>query len=367
MRWSLGLHIAVVLVVAMAAAITVIGLLWLMLGAPQVHVSGPLRPSDTYDAIKIALAVVAGAGGVVALVVAYRRQHLSEAANAHEYDKALIERFGAAAEQLGADQSSVRMAGAYAMARLADKWPQERQMCIDVLCGYLRMPHASDPPADDRMLAEWQREREVRATVLGLIAAHLRDGAPASWQGRDLDFTGAVLHQADFRRTRFAGGDILFIKTLFVGHGQDQVIFDEADFAEGCCVYFRLAEFRSGTLRFNRATFSGGWVTFDGARFTGAQVNFRDAAFSGGEVPFEGAEFSGGTVDFTGATFTGSMVNFAEHNLPSVYTTVSAALFNGGTVDLSQVADFTHPPRFGLQSLPPGLRLPPGTNISDLP
>ncbi|AZQ39779.1 hypothetical protein EJ357_45395 [Streptomyces cyaneochromogenes] len=130
MRWHLGLHIAVVLVLAVAAGITVLGLLWLMLGAPRVQATGPLKPSDAYDAIKIALAVVAGIGGVVALVVAYRRQHLSEATDAREYDKALIERFGAAAEQLGADQPAVRMAGAYAMARLADEWPQERQCAM---------------------------------------------------------------------------------------------------------------------------------------------------------------------------------------------------------------------------------------------
>ena len=132
---------------------------------------------------------------MVALVVAYRRQHLSEATDAREYDKALVERFGAAAEQLGADQPAVRLAGAYAMARLADEWPQERQMCIDVLCGYLRLPHAPDPPTDAQALAAWQREREVRVTVLGLIATHLRDGVLASWQGCDLDFTGAVLER----------------------------------------------------------------------------------------------------------------------------------------------------------------------------
>ncbi|MEU6472510.1 pentapeptide repeat-containing protein [Streptomyces massasporeus] len=367
MRWPLGLHIVVVLVLAVAAALTVLGLLWLMLGAPRVQVAGPLKPGDTYDAIKIALAVVAGVGGVVALVVAYRRQHLSEATDLREYDKALIERFGAAAEQLGADQPAVRMAGAYAMARLADEWPQERQMCIDVLCGYLRMPHAPDPPADDQALASWQREREVRVTVLGLIAAHLRDGAPASWQGYDLDFTGAVLDEADFRGARFTGGDILFVKTLFAGHGTDQIIFDDVDFSEGTHVYFRLAEFRSGTVRFNRATFSGGWVTFDGARFTGACVNFRESAFTRGAVPFEGAEFSAGTVDFTGATFTGATVNFGEHHLPSIYRTAPPARFSGGTVDLSQIADFSHPPRFGLQVMPSGLRLPSGTSISDLP
>lgn len=367
MRWPLGLHIAVALVLAMAAAITVLGLLWLTLGAPQLRVSESLKPSDTYDAIKIALAVVAGAGGVVALVVAYRRQHLSETTDAREYEKALIERFGAAAEQLGADQPAVRMAGTYAMARLADEWPQERQMCIDVLCGYLRMPHAPDPPTDDEALTAWQRERKVRETVLQLIGAHLRDDGPESWQGYDLNFAGAVIDVADFRGARFTGGNIIFVETLFVAHGRDQVIFDDVDFAEGSYVYFRLAEFRSGSVRFNRATFSGGWVTFDSARFTGAQVSFRDAAFTAGEILFEDAEFSHGCIDFSGATFTGSTVNFGEHHLPSIYHTVPPARFSGGTVDFSHAADFTRPPRFGLQALPPGLQLPSGTNISGLP
>ncbi|WP_158710089.1 pentapeptide repeat-containing protein [Streptomyces katrae] len=367
MRWPLVLHVVTALLLAGAASITILGLLWLTLGTPRVQVAGPLKPGDTYDAIKIALAVVAGAGGVVALVVAYRRQHLNETTDAREYDKALIERFGAAAGQLGADQPAVRMAGAYAMARLADEWPQERQMCIDVLCGYLRMPHAPDPPTDDQVLTAWRRERKVRETVLQLIGAHLRDEAPESWQGHDLNFAGAVIDVADLRGARFTGGDIVFVETLFVAHGRDQVIFDEVDFAEGSCVYFRLAEFRSGSVRFNRATFSGGWVTFDSARFTGAQVSFRDAAFTAGEVLFEDTEFSEGCVDFEGATFTGSTVNFREHHLPSVYVTVPPARFGGATVDFSQAADFTHPPRFGLQALPPGLRLPPGTSVSDLP
>lgn len=367
MSWSLGRHVGVVLALACVAAVAVLGLLWLLLGAPPIRVAGPLDPADTYDAIKIALAVVAGSGGVVALVVAYRRQQLSESGDARERDRALTERFGAAAEQLGADRPAVRMAGASAMARLADQWPQERQMCIDVLCGYLRMPHAPEPPGEEEALTAWRREREVRLTVLRLIAAHLRDGSPHSWQGYDLDFTGAVLDEADFRRARFTGGEIVFIKALFVGHGHDQVVFDEVRFDEGAHVYFRLAEFRNGAVRFNRAVFNGGWVTFDNACFADALVSFRDATFGAGEILFEGAEFRGGRVDFTGAAFTGGTVDFGEHRLESVYATVPPARFTGATVDLSRPTDFSHPPRFGLQETPPGLQLPPGIDIAELP
>ncbi|MFI7180516.1 pentapeptide repeat-containing protein [Streptomyces spororaveus] len=367
MRRSLSLHVAVVLLVSALIVCILAAALWLLLGRPGLHVAGPLKSGDVYDGIKIALAIVAGAGGVVALVVAYRRQHLNEVSEEREHGRSFTDRFGAAADQLGSDQPAARMAGAYAMARLADEWHQERQMCIDVLCGYLRMPYPPDPPADEPGFTAWQRERETRKTVLRLIAAHLREDSPESWQGYDFDFTGAVLDEADFRGARFTGGDIIFIKAVFVGHDHDQVVFDEVEFAEGSHVYFRLAEFRSGTVRFDRAVFSGGWVTFDTSRFTGARVNFRDAAFSAGEVRFEDAEFSDGLVDFTGTTFTGTIVDFGEHHLESLHLTLPPARFTGGTVDLSRIAAFTHPPRFGLQSAPEGLLLPPGTPISDLP
>src|SRR4051794_1582805 len=50
---------------------------------------------------------------------------------------ALAKRYQDAATQLGHDKPPVRLAGVYAMARLADDWEEQRQTCIDVLCGYL--------------------------------------------------------------------------------------------------------------------------------------------------------------------------------------------------------------------------------------
>jgi uncharacterized protein YjbI with pentapeptide repeats len=367
MRWPLGRHVAAVLVFAITTVVAVVAVLWWILGAPGVRVSGPLAPGEAENVLKIALTVVAGAGGVVALVVAYRRQQLHEVAEQREDVRLLNERFGAAAEQLGSAQSAVRMAGAYAMAALADDWAGARQRCIDVLCGYLRMPHSPQPPGDDEGREAWRRERAVRLTVLRLIAEHLRGGPGVLWRGYDLDLTGAVLDEADFRGARFVGGEIIFINAVFAGHGHDQVIFDDVEFAEGTHVYFRLAELRGGRIRFNRARFTGGWVSFDGARFCGANVDFRDAEFTAGEVLFEGAEFADGLVDFAGARLIGTTVNFAAQHLPTVYTTVPAARFTGGTVDFTHAAQFSDPPRFGLSSAPPGLLLPPGTEIADLP
>ena len=92
-----------------------------------------------------------------------------------ERDRTLNERFATAAGQLGDDQpSAVRLAGAYAMAGLADDWPQNRQTCVDVLCAYLRLPYDPDP-GDEPGLARnaYRANREVRHTIIRVIGAYL--------------------------------------------------------------------------------------------------------------------------------------------------------------------------------------------------
>src|SRR5437763_16959200 len=55
--------------------------------------------------------------------------------------RTLNERFATAAGQVGGDKPpAVRLAGVYAMAGLADDWPENRQTCVDLLCAYLRVP-----------------------------------------------------------------------------------------------------------------------------------------------------------------------------------------------------------------------------------
>jgi len=94
------------------------------------------EPAAKIDVYKTALAGVTGIGGAVALVVAYRRQRDAEQSR-------FVERFGAAAAQLGDQDVAVRIAGVYAMAGVADECSDRsrRQQCIDVLCGYLRLPY----------------------------------------------------------------------------------------------------------------------------------------------------------------------------------------------------------------------------------
>src|SRR5215831_14210978 len=65
---------------------------------------------------------------------------------AEQRTRTLNERFATAAGQLGSDKpAAVRLAGVYAMAGLADDWPENRQTCVDVLCAFLRVAYEPDP------------------------------------------------------------------------------------------------------------------------------------------------------------------------------------------------------------------------------
>src|SRR6185437_4685270 len=131
---------------------------------------------------------------------------------AEQRTRTLNERFATAAGQLGSDKPpAVRLAGVYAMAGLADDWAENRQTCVDVLCGYLRMPYEPDPgqdtPAAQRLA--FQAIREVRHSVIRVIAAHLKRDAAVSWQGLNFDFTGVVFDGGDFYGACFSGGEIV--------------------------------------------------------------------------------------------------------------------------------------------------------------
>src|SRR5215467_2326081 len=253
---------------------------------------------------------------------------------AEQRTRTLNERFDTVAERLDTDKPpAVRVAGVYAMAGLADDWPEHRQMCVEVLCAYLRMPYEPEPGGDapvEKRLA-FQASREVRHTVIRVIAAHLNGTAPVSWCGLNFDFAGAVFDGGDFSGAKFPGGTVNFVG----------------------------AEFSGGTVNFGGAEFSGGTVKFGGAKFSGARVNFFLAKFSGGLVDFAGAKISSGTVGFGYTKFSGGIINFtgATFSVESPQLTGAessgdlvffhAVEFSGGTVSFSraefasEMVDFT--------------------------
>jgi hypothetical protein len=285
---------------------------------------------------------------------------------AEQRTRTLNERFATAADQLGNDKpAAVRLAGVYAMTGLADDWEENRQTCVDVLCGYLRMPYSADPGqgASEEERLKFASDREVRHTVVRVIAAHLirveDDAAQAlSWRSLNFDFTGVVFDgQVNFDGAEFWGAWVSFDHAKFSG---DWVSFSGTDFFS-TRVSFDFAEFSGDTAEFYGAKFRGvlGKVSFDDAEFSGDRVSFDDAEFSGDMVSFNRAKFSSGTVDFGGAEFSGYVVSFSGTEFSGGTVDFGGTKFSGSTVDFSDARDWSVPPKFPKTgTLPSDVKLP---------
>jgi uncharacterized protein YjbI with pentapeptide repeats len=313
------------------------------------------------EAIKVGLSVGAGVGGAVALVLAVRRQWLSERTQAHTEDvsratqahleavaqdnaydatqRRVTELYGKAVEQLGHANAAVRLGGLYSLERLAQDHDQHRQTVVDVICAYLRMPFEPPHPAlspdhhrptrdgdTSHHADDIRQELQVRLAAQRLLARHLAMpetkpsveqpvATPNSYWAKmlidlsgshliDLDLSYCHLHHADFRAARLSGYTG-FKETRFSGDARFRGArfngyagFKGTQFV-GAAVFGR-AEFR-GDAWFGGARF-GGDAVFGGVRFS-SDTGFGEALFDG-NAWFGGAEFSGDAT-FGKARFSG--------------------------------------------------------------
>jgi uncharacterized protein YjbI with pentapeptide repeats len=283
------------------------------------------------EMIKVALAVGAGTGAALTLVLARRRQWATEHDAA---ERRLTELYVKAVEQLGSEQAAVRHGGLYALERVAQDNPDHRQTVVDVICAYLRAPYTPPPT---RTGAPWlglrrsqlkslQRrakaaapprhytntsihhvlgenralqEREVRLTAQRILTRHLRARDDSNnrldtyWPEIDLDLTGATLIDFDLRNCTTRKGN--FNHTQFSGAAG----FDGAQFTGNA--WFDEAQF-AGDARFDEAQFARE-AGFNKAQFAG-DARFDEAQFAG-DARFDKAQF-GGAAGFDGAQFTGN-------------------------------------------------------------
>lgn len=151
--WHVWIVLPLAFITAIAIAAGVFHAGWDLLGARELKPEHRIDSKTLFDLVKLSFGVVAGAGALVALVVACRRQRVDEDAALREATRLHTERFTTAVSQLGDDSAAVRLGSVHALAGLADDAPTRelRQTCIDVLCAYLRLPYTaeSDLPADD--------------------------------------------------------------------------------------------------------------------------------------------------------------------------------------------------------------------------
>ncbi|MFF9638840.1 pentapeptide repeat-containing protein [Streptomyces bacillaris] len=335
-------------VTAVLVAVAVFYTGWGLLGARELKPEHRIDSKTLFDLVKLSFGVVAGAGALVALVVAYRRQRVDENGALREATRLHTERFTTAVGQLGHESAAVRLGGVHALAGLADDAPTRalRQTCIDVLCSYLRLPYTAEadlPAGDSEARNTYLSLREVRHTIIRLVRDHLRFGPdqPHSWHGHDFDFTGVIFDGGDFSKATFSDGTVDFGGAVFSGgtvsfrdarFSGSTVSFDGAQFS-GSTVLFTRARFSDGDIRFVAAVFSDGSVRFDDARFSGGTVRFYHARFSGGTLGFEQAAFSGGAVNFQNVQFSGGAVRFTRAQLSGGTVDFQGAVFSSGTVD----------------------------------
>ncbi|RJO74758.1 pentapeptide repeat-containing protein [Nocardia panacis] len=305
------------------------------------------EPAGAGELLRIVGSVVVAVFGLVTVVVTYRRQRDSERGR-------FAQIFGAAAKQLGDTDVAVRIAGVYAMAGVADEFRSHgrRQQCVDVLCGYLRLPFDAEGGADhlvsrkesveesevkvERTYQFRQNDSEVRGTIVRVIAARLLRSAEISWSHCDFDFTGAVLDQLDLRHAVLSGRHISFARCRFLGATQ----FEHATF-DGPHTTFRGAVFKGGPVSFEQARFGaarpersesrGTGTIFDEAVFEG-QVSFEGAIFRGPRTQFQGTRFLGSRTAFLETAFRAEQTSFERAGLDGEHIVFRAAEFSGATI-----------------------------------
>ncbi len=137
------------------------------------------------DAIRTGLSAAVATGGAFALLLAFRRQRSTEVSAVHTItdatERRVTELYTKAADQLGSDKAPVRLAGLYALERLAQDNPSQRQTIVNVICTYLQMPYTPpgatpvDPSdAGGRSPARRRRRRGRDAGRSGTGAAQKR-------------------------------------------------------------------------------------------------------------------------------------------------------------------------------------------------
>lgn len=284
-------------VVVLAAAIVVIAVTgateWLLAEADHATDRGAAR----VDAIKTGLGVGAGTAGIFALLLAVRRQihqeHTAADTVLDATEKRVTELYTKAADQLGSGNAAVRLAGLYALARLADNHVDQAETVLNVICAYLRMPHGGPSPDDSPEPANHResdlQEAQVRLTAQRILSDHVTplfrdpiwagmvDLTGADVAGIDLDFADlssarldgatlsrASLHYADLSGASLAEADLSHAYLA----GAD---LKDADLTDANLTHANLEKTKLTNANLTRADFTGARLP-DGIEFRNGRV-----------------------------------------------------------------------------------------------
>ncbi|ACL39067.1 hypothetical protein Achl_1073 [Pseudarthrobacter chlorophenolicus A6] len=233
-------------------------------------------------------------------------------------------RFAQAAEMMGSERAATRMGGVYALAALADEWEENRQQCVDLLCGYLRTPMQRSLPTSSSQQASAQKielpppasiprfmvpePAEQSTPTLGLVQKYRQARADLASQ-----YKRAAVDELAIRRAVLSSIARGTKRPLEDKSSWSKMSFDfgecflpSVDLAD--CQFLERVNFNAVTfissVDMRRAHFA------QQAQFTGCYFNhnatFTGVTFAKG-VSFRAAQFNL-NADFTGASFGGAML-----------------------------------------------------------
>jgi uncharacterized protein YjbI with pentapeptide repeats len=249
-----------------------------------------------------------------------------------EAERELRARFSQAVSLLSnVEKATTRQAGVYALGALADDWDNfgrrdERQVCIDVLCGYLRSTWDSSGKTSGD-------EKRIRSAAFDLIATHLRPGSGAvNWNGAVFNLQGSIVaFETNFRGISLTSGTLDLRRSTFV----DAIAsFAGSSFAGGA-ILMDESRFSDSEMRFEACTFSGADVSFVDAKISDAQFWVTNIALEGGSLSFSGAELLGGHIRFGGSKFNDGHLALDNMSLIGGEMSFSRAIFRETSVEFS--------------------------------
>ena len=144
-------------------------------------------------------------GGVVAIILAVWRSTVAERQADTAQQSLLNERYQRAAEMLGNDVLSVRLAGIYALEHLAVEHPEQYHVeAMKLLCAFARNPTKEDVEGEE---VESTRTDRPRDDVQDAMTAIGRRNEARIRLERDSGFK-LDLRSADLRRVRLKGANL---------------------------------------------------------------------------------------------------------------------------------------------------------------
>ncbi|WP_205879985.1 pentapeptide repeat-containing protein [Mycolicibacterium peregrinum] len=145
----------------------------------------------------------------------FEQQAAREQAHRRETARALHDRYVTAATQLAHESASVRLAGVNALRSLADDWhifgvDEERQVCVDLLRAYLRVPARVDDVSTQLRPPMESGEGEVRRTIVHILAtkANLPADDVMSWLSAVTTMSRAALNGIDLSGIDLRGANL---------------------------------------------------------------------------------------------------------------------------------------------------------------